>query len=718
MPTDTVTAPISGAQTLHPNSDINKDVPTITYTEEEKTFINFRRQRLIAARDARDAIHEEFDNMGFLKYMDVLKKADDQYLAPRINPQDTSINTGTIRDKDTTLVEYAAKYDFEPVAQVYDDSDDMMEELAETGEDLVRKSMLLEDFKSKSKLIYRSMVAFGTALVEEAYVERWTVEKTFGKGARIGAENTQWTERHVKAYDGCQTKLWDLRKCYFGDIRKFFMNGPQGQPYFFTVEYLQYDVVKQVFGDWERWKYVPTTVLSTPELSTALNWSPWWTLQPITLNYVEIVRYYDPIANEYALTLNGVDMLPIMKKDITGRDGAKKTLISGFPLTAISPSGAVPFAKFDLEPMHEFAYSKSQPGKMRVWQDVENMLIKLMLGAYKQKVKPTMGNKSGRLFGGEVTDPATVINDIREGDLFPVLPNFQGNAPADFSFYELIKKNLDQNSVERSFQGSDNPSPQDETATKEMNDMKAQSLKVGALFDGIISGHTQLFWLRIWNITQNWTKPVDVQIDVFRDEATKEQKTTITNKYRTVSLPTEIDGGQRATKKIVFTKDTARGVKNGKGAKLERSQNVHQEELDYGKEHGAEIRMAYLHPEQFAQMKLMWYFQAIPVPNGTDPLSYVLFAKQITDAQTFFGPDSLNVKKLKHKFAAKTGEDFDTWFINEQELQQKQQQAAQAAAAAGGTGNPPNNNLPGGTPMGGPSIASSLKNKAPVIAMK
>lgn len=617
---------------------------------------------MIAARDSRDMAHDEWDGMPFLKWYDVMKKADDQYVAPRKNKQDTAINMGTIRDKDTTLVEYAKKYDFEPVAQVYDDSDEMLGELAETGEDLVRKSKLIEEYNVvKSKLIYRSMVAFGTALVEDQWVERWILEKTLAKGYRpgLGSDQAKWTEKLVKQYDGCQAKLWDLRKCYFGDIRKFFMNGPQGQPFFFTVEYESYDVVKQMFGNWDRFKYVPTTVVLTPEMTTASTWSSWWTLRPITLNYCEIVRYYDPVANEFAITINGVDMLPIMEKKTDEHDAeGVKTLVSGFPLTEVSPSGAINFAKFDLEPMHDFAYSKAQPAKMRVSADVENMTVKLMIGMMKQKAKPTLGNKSGRMFGEEATDPATVISDIREGDLFPILPNFEGPAPADFSFYEMIKKELSKNSVEDSFQGIDPVSPADKTATQDMNDLKAQSLKVAALFDGIIYGENQLNWLRTYNIAKNWTKPIDQKIDTFR--------AALVNTYRTITLPTEVDGGQKTTKKIVFTKDTTMS-----------SQDVHQEEIDHAKKKGgSEPRIVYLHPEQFAAMKLRWFYTCVPVPNGSDPLSYMLFAKQIVDAQTFFGPDSLNVKKLKHKFASVTGNDFDTWFLSEKELEQKQQQAA------------------------------------------
>jgi len=685
------TVPISGALTLHPNSEQNA-FPQIVYSEEAKKYILFRRQRMIAARDSRDMPHPEFDDMGFLKWYDVQKKADDQYVAPRKNKQDTSINTGTIRDKDTHLVEYACKYDFEPVAQCYDDTDDMLIELAETAEDLVRKSKLMEAYKDKAKLIYRAMVAFGVALVEDSYVERWVIEKTFSNGyqAGIGSDKATWTEKLVKQYDGCQAKLWDLRKCYFGDIRKFFMNGPQGQPFFFTAEYESYDVVKQMFGNWDRFKYVPTLLALTPEMTSANSFSDSWTLRPVTLNHVEIVRYYDPIANEFAITLNGIDMLPIMEKKTTVNN-SPKTLISGFPLTGISPSGAIPFAKYDLEPMHDFVYSKSQPAKMRVWGDVENMFVKLMIRMMKQKSDPTLGNKSGRTFGSEVSEPGTVINDIRDGDLFPILPNYAGPAPADFSMYDMVKKELSKNSVEDAAQGIGAISDKEKTATQEMNEMKSQSLKVAALFDGIISGENQLNWLRTYNIAKNWTKPVDSKVDAFKKQ--------ITDTFRTVTLPTEIAGGQKATKKIVFTKDTSMDP-----------MDVHQQEIDHQKKNGTELRIAYLHPDQFSQMKFNWFYTCIPVANGSDPLAYMLLAKQISDAQVFFGPQSLNVKKLKHRFASVTGQDFDTFFLSEQELQQNEQQA-QATAAQNPAG------MPGQKPGGNPTIAGAASGAVPTAGI-
>ena len=698
--------PLSGQYTIHPNN-IRNSIEPPKYSSAQERYLAFRRMRLISARDMRDASRDEYDGMPYLIYFDILKKSDDQFVAPRKNAQDTSINLGTIRDKDTSLVEYAMSHDFEPIAQAYDDEDDSYDELAETGEDLVKKSLMIEDWDSKKKLVYRSMVAFGTALVQDRYTQRWITEKTLKNGfkAGMGSNAAEWEMRLKKQYDGCEAVLWDQRQCYAGDIRKFFMNGPQGQPYFFTVRYESYDMMKQIYGNWDNWKNVPQVVMATPEISSPLVYTPWWTLRPVSMNYVEEMCYYDPIANEFAITLNGVDMLPLMSKKVM-IDGEEREMISGFPLTEVSPSGLIPFAKYDMEPMHNFFYSKGQPAKMRVLAEIENMWTKLALIMFKQKARPTMGNKSGRQFGSELTDPGTVINDIREDDVFPVLPNYTGAVPADFTFFETIKKELDKNSVERSWQGM-GATQQDDTATKDLNDQKAQTtLKVAAMFDGIIAGNKQLYWLRTYNIMRNWTKPIDTNVDSFNKK--------IENVYRTISLPAESRGGERVAKKIVFTKNTPKLKKGKKRASLDDSFDMMDKEKDYKEEYGTEVRITHLHPDLFAQLKVYWYYDCVPVPNSNDPLSYMVFAKQIQDAMTFFGPQSLNVKKLKHRFSVLTGNDFDTWFLNEQEM--ALQNAMNPPAPGTPPGTPPATTpgtIPGKPTGAGPSIADVLQGGNP-----
>lgn len=185
--------------------------------------------------------------------------------------------------------------------------------------------------------------------------------------------------------------------------------------------------------------------------------------------------------------------------------------------------------------------------------------------------------------------------------------------------------------------------------------------------------------------------------------------------FRTVTMPTTGQDGGNAIKKIVFTKDTP--VRPGGRATLEDSQDIHQEELDARQNGEGNILKTYLHPELYANMNLSWYFCCIPVLNESDPLAYMMFAKQIGDAIAIFGPESLNVKKLKYKFSKATGQDYDTWFISQQELEQKQQEMAQAGTTVQpGGGNPPQINTAtshGAQPGAKPTVAKIAQGARP-----
>ncbi len=145
---------------------------------------------------------------------------------------------------------------------------------------------------------------------------------------------------------------------------------------------------------------------------------------------------------------------------------------------------------------------------------------------------------------------------------------------------------------------------------------------------------------------------------------------------------------------------------------------MYQSEIDHKKDNGSgEVRITHLHPELFASLKMSWYYQCVPVPNASDPLSYMVFAKQIQDAALFFGPDSLNVKRLKHRFAALTGNNFDTWFVSEQELEMKRAMAMSTEGGAPVDGAAAPGKIPGKPTGGGPSIASAVSGGNPTQMM-
>ena len=662
-------SPISGAVTIHPNSEALSTAPRVPeYTDAHRRHQMFRRQRMIAARDMRNMKQSKFDDMTFDQWWSKNELADNSYIKPRTAKGDTEINMGVTRDKDNTLLALALKFDYEPAAQVFDDEDTMMQDLAEDVEDLIFKSRQIEMYRDKAKHIYRGMLTFGTQLVEELYIEQWTMEKVL-KG-HVGDKSASWTEKLTKSFEGCIAKPWDLRKCFPGDINKYFMNGPLGQPFFFTVEYLDYDTTNTIYGEWDMWDCVPTAFSMTPEIQTAQIFSNSWSLQPVTRYQVEIIKYYDPIANEFGVTLNGIDMLPVQEKTVK-KNGVDVNLVSGFPLTAISPSGAIPFGKFDNEPMHNFFYSKSVPSKTRVIADVEDMVVKLMILGMKQMRRPPKGNKGSRVVTSDIFLPGQITNDIREGQLFDILPNQPGIQPAEFSFYEAMKVARDENSITRNFSGQGQDT---NTATQAIQDKEQQMDKVALMIDGIISGEQQLFWLRTYNIFENWTKPIDQEIDQIKKE--------VIDKYRTVSMQKEIDGKNKAHKIVNFSTKAIPG-----STPMEQSMHVHQQELHAGtpvlsneadRTHpyvgNNEVRISYLNPEVLRSMKLTWYYTVTPMAKNNDSLGQMMFAKAIQDAMTFFGPESLNVAKLKRKYAIKYGVEYETFFVDEETLQTQQMQ--------------------------------------------
>lgn len=674
--------PQSGENTLHPNSE-QTSLSVKKLSVAHMKHVEFRRARMSAARDARAMKNYKFDDMTFDQWWEKCELADNSYIKPRTNKGDTEINMGVVRDKENTLLSLAMKYNYIPSAQVFNENDDIIADLAEDAEDLVTKSLHIEVFREKAKHIIRGMLTFGTQMVEELYLERWSVEKVLS--GHVGSNASTWTDKLIKTYDGCISKPWDLRKCYFGDINKFYMNGPLGQPYFFTAEYLDYDSTKAIYGEWDMWEYVPTDVNSTPEAISASGFKTGWSLQPLTRNQCEITRYYDPIANEYAISINGIDMLPIQEKEIVSK-GVTRTLISGFPLTAISPSGAIPFSKWDNEAMHNFAYSKSVPSKTRVIADVEDMVVKLMILGMKQMRRPPKGNKSSKVFSSDIFLPGTITNDIREGELFDLLPNQAGIQPAEFSFYEAMKQARDENSTTRNFGGQGNSG---DTATQVIQDKEQQMDKVALMLDGVMSGYQQLFWLRTYNIFANWTKPIDQEIDTLRKE--------VKDIYRHVTLEKEIEGQTKAEKNMRFTTESV----PGETPELQ-SQYVHQEELTTGKAKGKEMRISYLNPVQLKSMKLNWYYTVTPEAKNNDSMAQMMFAKAISDAIMFFGPESLNVAKLKRKYAIKYGIEFDTLFLDEEVLEQQQQLLMQQQADV---------TVPGAKP----TIANTAQKKTPQL---
>lgn len=595
--------------------------PTLDYNEKEKIYRGYMIERINSARVQRDGGHIEFDDMDYLTNYETNLRAGNMYSPPRRNRYDTRIVTGTTHEKENTLLSALLNYNLEPTVTAFDEEDYIINELGENLEDMIKKSREMEEYDDKRPLIYKELLDQGTCFVEEVYVERFRVEKdtkNFDWSEGMKVSGAKWDARLKKVYKGCEAQLLPGTKVYLGNFKEFFI---KKQPFLFTIETMTYNEARTMYGEWERWKYVPKKVVHFSENFDYIDYRN-WTLLDSEEDTVEIIKYQDKWNNEFQLLINGVMMLPV-----------------GFPLTAISPSGEYTIAKGDVEPIPFCAYSKSIPAKTKVDQQIFDEFLKTVVLKFQQSAQPPMANNTKVALSKNIFMAGTIHNDVDPSKLQPIIPG-GGLTDGELRAFDIIKGIIDSKSVSPIFSGETSAGSQ--TATEIMELKKQSMMKLGLLIWGVMSLERQLAWLRLQNILCHWTKPIDSKID----EVTGQ----LTEKFRTISVETTLETGRKG-RKIIAMDPQMTDMMTPEHIKAE--EEFLSEQLP--------TRKVYMNPKALAQLKATYFITINPTEKNTSELRRVLFEQNLKTAMMLW-PQDLNQEYAKERFAVLAGEDPDKFF--------------------------------------------------------
>jgi len=160
-------------------------VDPVLYSDEEKQYDRFLRNRLMLARDQRNQEHIEFDDMTYIAWHEENAKAANSYNPPRKNEEDTRIVTGTTSEKESTLLSTLLNFNFGASITAFDKNDIEIRELGNVMEDLVEKSRRMENYEDRRRLYYKEFLDQGTCFVEEVTVEQIVFDKKL--------KNPNWT---------------------------------------------------------------------------------------------------------------------------------------------------------------------------------------------------------------------------------------------------------------------------------------------------------------------------------------------------------------------------------------------------------------------------------------------------------------------------------------------------------------------------------------------
>jgi hypothetical protein len=229
-----------------------------------------------------------------------------------------------------------------------------------------------------------------------------------------------------------------------------------------------------------------------------------------------------------------------------------------------------------------------------------------------------MGNKSGMRITSEMIRGSKIISGIRKDDIFSILPPelTQGITSGEFSFYEAMKKELEEKTSSREFSGLGGKT---QTATEFTENRKSQLLRFSALIDGVIRGEKDRADIRTKNsIIPFWCKkeysnnPQDV-------EKIEEAKDTMNDIFRTITV-NKNDGDSKSSSVIEI------------GTTEEDSFDVLAKEARLTKETGKKVKYTKFNPEMYDFMNTVLYWDVKPSERDNDTLKALAFKQNIADA--------------------------------------------------------------------------------------
>lgn len=650
---------------------------TLDYSDAERQYHEDVLRQISNGLAERERPRKEFNDMGFTEQDEYNVKLDLAYVPPAKNKNDIRIVSGLTREKTTSSVSIAKSNDFDTEFVAFDKDDQILMDLSDTCTDLVEKTNQLEYWRDTRGQTYRGMVSRGTYFTMETQEFPNKAMKSHVPVSKFGKMDVDWDDKFRQGDVQFRTLEVDPRMVVVGNIREPDL---KKQPWIAIGRVISEAEARSLFGDWDRFKDVPlrTGEIVYPGSQGADVFKYFRDHYKISdvLSEGEMELLYFmrslPYGNELAIYLNSVAMLPIKERGYN--ESQRRYKVSGFPLTPISASGDYPLVDWQYERIPGFFYSKAQPAKTKFDQDVLDFWFRFMLKKAVRSINPTLGNKSGQAISQKDLQPSNIISNIRENDLFTVLPPemIQGVTSGEVSVMEMLKKEIDEKTMSREFEGT--VQNQHQTATQFMENKKSQLLKLGALVDGIIRGEARRAELRLRNsIIPYWfdsEKADKRKVNVGRTVAEVKRAFTVEKEGR--------DGKSNSVINLVDDLET-----------MSPYEVLAQQEMDL-KRTGKKTKLTFMNPKQIDFIRTLFYVKVKPRERDNNAMQRMLFDQDVATAQNLFGPEAINRESLKVKFAQIRGDSYDTWFA-EQGLNQETAltEAMSAAGNQAGQGDTP-----------------------------
>lgn len=597
--------------------DKNKIVKIPKYTPDEIKYLGRLQSRLEFARSQRETPHDEFDGMTYSEYWQDNEKGGNTFIEPKKQKEDTTFQSGVIRQKIFALLSSLMNLDLGPEINAFDENNIQNQQLGNALEDIINKSNEIDEDEEKKVLRTYEMLKQGDVFVEEIWDNRYIKDKISTNRIKFDGKiaGVSWTTRLKRAISKPTRNIISGVGVYLGNIRQY---DSRLQSYIYTVEVKDHSETEAIYGQWDRWEFVTEKTQPSSDTLPATLYNNNWRLNDLKEGEYEIIRYQDKWNNEFAVVINGVLMTPV-----------------GLPF----PWG---YNEYNIAQQHyepitsQFAYGKSLTRKLKGKDASYTEMLRLAILKSQKSFMPARANLSGRVISSKIFMPGKITSGINPNTVPPLDPNdATGPTTPEFNMIQELKNQIDQDSVNPTFQGQQTKGAT--TATEILEMQRQAKLVLGMTVLSATLLEHKLSWLRLWNVLKNWFEPID---DVVVEE---DARKVLKNKYRTININKPIEG-EGIGRSIIKASET-----------IPSDQEIYNEEENLKEQTGVPTRITYLNPHEIISSKWVWQITIRPKEKKTSEVNKLLFRGMLQDAQLFL--QDLNMEYLEERFALNWEED-------------------------------------------------------------
>lgn len=620
---------------------------------EWKEMVDYHRQRLLLAKQARNTIDRKMDNLTFIQDYYSNEDAVNSYLRPKRNDDEVRVVGGTTEKRIESIVNELHSMNYRHEIAAFDREDRELQGLGRAMEDAVTRSNQLEDDEDALVDALWELVTQRAVFIEEILEEK-----------RVGSSVLRMCRKRVRS--SIEVILGDLT------MPAYLL---QEQPFIATYDRISLRTAKMFFGHYDNFKYVR----GGQDLSVDVYGSDiTFRLGILQQDECEVVRYMSVPDNEQQWYVNGVPMLK-----------------PGTPLPFQYPFPRYPLSCAVPKRMgHHTFYGRSMASALKYLQALNDETVRNIIRKFRQAIEPPRAVRAQeRIYTRDMYNPGAFSYGV-DADSMKPLVDHNGVTDAETTVMNMVKSMQDEFASRSDISLGSAPGKK-QSATAVVEQQKQAIKMLGQIVLAWTSLIRQTTRNRVYNIIESFAEPDSKGLDPATEELAEEF-----HRYTLRDQP--MDSGKNGTSIVQFI---GRDLTQAEHESIDSYENEQEEK-------GEPVRLTVVNIKKLREMTVLWHISVASKPKDNDDLHKLMFQDKLKQAmdisQTIQRP--LNGERVVDEFEM-TWRAKD-WFKEEEQLPQMPGPSQEGGGAAGGApgGPQPNEAIPApGTPPRGAKMQPRSK---------